>query len=213
MSFIVSPPFDHVSYETFQSEYPDGFTEAFTQLALPVVHRVFAQCGRTPPGADYLTQFLKRIATLAEGHGLARPLPDREIGAPGEPDDVTMRRLLERLQAELPAHSEQDLLLTIAYQFFLTLILPEFKACRQSYLEEGVDGCLRQDLVFCADRISGSHCEDCPYFTALSEAKHRKLLSRQWKGDAGAFEAESDRFLPPDFRLLRVYLHLHRRHS
>ncbi len=211
MGIIVSPQLDQEGYQAFREAFPGGEIEAFASLSAPLVRRVMGQMGRSVPNDAFLEAFLTRIWELAAVVGFPEALPSREVGTPGLVDDERMERLNASLWQELPWHAEREALSTLAYQLFLTLLMPEFRACRQSYLETGVEGCPRQDAAFCADRLSGSHCEDCPYFTAMSSEKHRKLLGKQWLAGADALEADWGRFLPEDFRLLRVFLHLHRR--
>ena len=214
MAFVVSSPLDQSAYRHFEEAFPGGPAEAFASLAAATVRRVFEQVGKAAPNDAFLRAFLVRVWEVSATHGFPAPLPDREIGEPGDIPDETLASLSEDVWAELPIHAERDLLTVISYQLFITLLAREFRSCRQSYLETDVDGgCSRQDADFCADRISGSHCEDCPYFVALSQSKHVKLLSRQWHAGEEAFTASQARFLPDDFRLLRQYLHLHRRHA
>lgn len=154
------------------------------------------------------------IFSIQLGHPSA--LKVSEMGKPGDPHAETWathtQALIDRWKLD---RNQADLVTPVIEQLLLTILLPEFKACRQSYLEkEPLGDCIpRQEAEYCRERISGSHCEDCPYFTALSAEKHRKLLERSWESETSDFSKQVDVFLPDDFRFLRVFLHLHRRRA
>ncbi|MEO6569728.1 MAG: hypothetical protein ABIO94_13260, partial [Opitutaceae bacterium] len=85
----------------------------------------------------------------------------------------------------------------------------EFKVCRDSFREPSPDGiCRRQQLARVRQRISGTHCIDCPYWTSLPAEKHLRFLDTQWQA-AGRDEltAHLGIFLPEDFRRLRQWIY------
>lgn len=78
--------------------------------------------------------------------------------------------------------------------------------CRESYREvDGAGVCRRQLLAKALERVSGTHCVDCPYWTQLTAGQHESLLAEAWVGAGGAAELAAHRevFLPEDFRALR----------
>lgn len=214
MPFLISAPFSPDSYERLIKDLGGSAPVAFSKIGLEVTQRFFNQQEIPPPLDPFLEAFWKGIWEITHREGLPKPLSMSEIGEAKELDDAYVGKLSEEVLSRLPQHRTSETLLALAFQIFTALLSPEFKACRQSYLEEDASGsCARQDLQYCSDRVSGSHCEDCPYFVAMSAQQHRKLLSKQWCGDVAVFENHSDLFLPEDFRALRIFWHLYLRHN
>ncbi|MCC5840787.1 MAG: hypothetical protein JJT96_11730 [Opitutales bacterium] len=216
-SVLVSPPFQTSTFQKLLEESGKQPVELFVQLAGAVAERYFIQNGRR---VDWLRlpeeKILSDIWEYSIKKGTPSPLSQSDMGKAGDPHSpVWSERTEELLQGWKLSPPLADFMTPLVHQLLLALLLPEFKACRQSYLEEEpLEGCIpRQEIDHCRERISGSHCEDCPYFTALSSDKHRKLLERSWKKGPAAFAKEADVFLPDDFRYLRVFIHLHRRYA
>jgi hypothetical protein len=81
---------------------------------------------------------------------------------------------------------------------------PEFRRCRDSYREREADGtCRRQESGQARGRLSGSPCVDCPYWLELTAVQHARVVREGWAGEAGAFAADPELYLPSDFRELR----------
>lgn len=79
--------------------------------------------------------------------------------------------------------------------------------CRESYREVVGGSCRRQDLGRARGRISGTHCVDCPHWTALDADRHAALLQRGWvEGPEARFHDHRGIFLPEDFRALRTWV-------
>jgi len=183
------------------------------EIGLEITKRFFTQQKIIPPSDAYISSLWEGIWTTAIAEGIPQPLASNEVGVPRTLDDSYLFSLTDKTLARLPRHRAEDMLRTLCVQIFTALLSPEFKSCRQSYQHHDADGtCSRQSLDQCQDRVSGSHCEDCPFFVALSQDQHRKLLSRAF-GPENQFTWSSNisLFLPEDFRSLRIFWHLHLR--
>jgi hypothetical protein len=213
MPLIISQPFSPGSYARVVETCGGTPGAVFQQIGLELSQRFFRQVGVPPPGPAYLGSLWTRIWDVTHREGLPAPLAAHEIGAPAALDSEFLELLTEDALSELPVHRAADHLRVLCMQVFTALLSAEFRACRQSFQEEGSGGaCLRQDPEHCRDRLSGSHCEDCPFFVALSADQHRKLLERSFPEQRrAAWQANRDLFLPEDFRALRVFWHLHLR--
>lgn len=182
-----------------------------SEIGLEITKRFFAQQKIIPPSDAYVTSLWEGIWATGTQEGLPLPLANNEAGEPRTLDDSYLFGLAEKTLARLPRHRAEDTLRTLCVQIFTALLSPEFKACRQSYQSQDASGsCTRQAADECRDRVSGSHCEDCPFFVALSQDQHRKLLGRAF-GPAGqsTWSGNMSLFLPEDFRALRIFWHLH----
>ncbi len=184
----------------------DG-AEIFNRLVLAVLARFFVQTGRAAPAAAVLAEFARRLWTLIGERGLPPPLAPQEQGVPGEMSAEEVAPLIARL-VEGFAAEEAAVLATPARQLVKACFHPPFKVCRDSFREVTADGvCRRQQLAKVRERVSGSHCVDCPYWTALTPAQHEAFLARCWQaGDAAELAAHREIFLPEDFRALRGFL-------
>lgn len=215
MAILVSQPFSAGTYERLVASCGGSPDAVFRQIGLELSLRYFRQIAVAAPGPAYLASLWARIWTISHREGLPAPLAPNEIGVPGGLDADFLELLTEDALSELPVHRAADHLRVLCMQVFTALLSPEFRACRQSYQEADSPGiCARQDPDHCRDRVSGSHCEDCPFFVALSVEQHRKLLERAFTAERRAtWESFRDVFLPEDFRALRVFWHLHLRNK
>jgi hypothetical protein len=184
----------------------DG-VETFTQLVTAVLVRFFTQTGRPMPAPEVLHEFGRRLWALIGERGLPPPLAPQEQGEPGEMSAEEVAPLITRLVAGFSA-PESAALATPARQLVKACFHPHFKVCRDSFREVTADGvCRRQQLAKVRERVSGSHCVDCPYWTALTPAQHEAFLTRCWQaGDGAELAAHREVYLPEDFRALRVFL-------
>lgn len=181
----------------------DG-AEKFTQLVQAVLGRFLTQTGRPPVAAKSLQEFAVRLWALVQARGLPPPLTPAEHGEPGEMSAEEVAPLITRLVAGLSA-VEAAALAVPARQLVKACFNPHFKVCRDSFREVTADGsCRRQQLAKVRERVSGSHCVDCPYWLELTPAQHGRLLTRCWQ--SGDLAAHREIFLPEDFRALRVFL-------
>lgn len=177
----------------------------FVDLVRPVLERTLRQSGHAVPTAAQAL-LVERLWALVAARGVPPPLPPGEKGEPGEMPAATVAPLIEPLLAGL-APAEREALATPARQLVKTCFQGDFRTCRDSYREVSPDGaCRRQELARANERISGSHCVDCPYWLSLTPAQHERLLTKAWQGDAAAFAAHRDVFLPEDFRALRLFI-------
>jgi hypothetical protein len=181
--------------------------ETFSRLVQTVLARFFTQTGRAAPAGAVLAEFARRLWTLVGERGLPPPLAPQEQGVPGEMSAEEVAPLIARL-VEGFAAEETAALATPARQLVKACFHPPFKVCRDSFREVTADGvCRRQQLAKVRERVSGSHCVDCPYWTALTPAQHEAFLARCWQtGDAAELAAHRKIFLPEDFRALRGFL-------
>ena len=150
-------------------------------------------------------QISRRLWEMILTRGLPRPLDPGDMGSPGELNAAEVAPMVE---AVLEGNDRRAALIDPIRQLVKTCFNREFGICRDSYREVSADGsCRRQTLKKALGRVSGSHCVDCPYWTALSPAEHAVLLGAAWLDDAAEFTARQDVYLPEDFRALRVWLH------
>ncbi len=210
---VISNPFQPGSYERIVAACGGSPVNAFTLIGLEIGKRFFKQQSVLPPSDTYLKSLWESIWSIVHAEGLPRPLPTNEMGEAITLDDSYLCDLVEKALHSLPRHRADDLLRTLCFQVITALLAPEFKSCRQSYEEKDSTGaCARQSLQECGDRVSGSHCEDCPFFIALSQDQHRKLLTRAFGSEhQNTFLSNMGVFLPEDFRSLRIFWHLHLR--
>lgn len=206
---------DQDAYTKALARYGNNERAVFTVLSIPVIKRFCKQTSR-PEFPDKIIQEFCAVlwsVTIATGF----PLPQEETGqnAPVDVDaDIHSDRLASVLdQLDYPEYRME--LAILANQFLKTLLQPEFRSCRLSYCKTNEAGvCERQSLARCKKRISGAHCVDCPLFIVTNPAKHPKVLKAQWaKEKRDELDEQMDVFLPEDFRQLKFFLHLHRRHG
>jgi hypothetical protein len=175
----------------------------FERLVATMVARFGAQGGLAVP-ADDTMRLAAQLGRVVEERGLPRPLREGEGGTPGGMAEAEVALLVAQVTAGL----DEPWLAEAARQLVKACFYPEFTVCRDSYREVARDGsCRRQELARVRGRISGAHCVDCPHWVALAPATHAALLAREWRGDAAAFAAHREVFLPEDFRAFRVWLH------
>ena len=176
----------------------------FVALVRAVIERYFRQNGQPAPGGAELAGFAGRLWALVEERGLPRPLARGEQGEPHEMGPDEAGPLVARALGELKDDSAWA---APARQLVKACFQPVFRKCRDSYREVEPDGtCRRQQLEKTRGRVSGSHCVDCPYWTALSPEQHGKFLAQAWVGDAAELAAHREVFLPEDFRALRRFV-------
>jgi hypothetical protein len=211
MSILISTPFHADSYDRIIAACGGNPLNAFSLIVQEICKRFFSQMSCIPPSDAYLKSLAASIWSSVHAEGLPRPLAINEIGEAVTLEDSYLGAIVEKILHDLPRHRLDDLIHTLCFQIINALLAPEFKACRQSYDKRDATGeCARQALDECKDRISGSHCEDCPFFIALSKDQHRKLLSRAFGPEhLNTFLNNTGVFLPEDFRSLRIFWHLH----
>lgn len=211
MPLVISNPFQPGTYDRLVASCGGSPAKVFCALGKEITSRHFTQLKTIPPSDSYVSSLWDNLWITALAEGLPRPLANHEVGEPRTLDDSYLFGLAEKTLAYLPRHRTHDLLSTLCVQVYTALLSPEFKACRQSYQARDSEGvCVRQTVDHCKDRISGSHCEDCPFFIALSQDQHRKLLARSFApADQALWSSNIGLFLPEDFRALRIFWHLH----
>lgn len=183
--------------------------EAFAEILRPLLQRFLQQTGQTAMADATLAIFIGRLWQLIGEKGLPAPLARGECGAPQEMTKEEVAPLIEQLLAGLTV-AEREALATPARQLVKACFHGEFKVCRDSYREVSPDGsCRRQELKRVRERISGSHCVDCPYWMGLTPEQHGRLLAKEWRGEATELAAHRAVFLPDDFRALRRFIRSH----
>lgn len=184
---------------------PSDRGAAFAGLARAVIVRFLSQNGAALPedgGIDRLTRTLWRIVEergpRAPVAGCGAPIP--EMGA------SEVEPLVERLLSGIGPRTAA--LETAARQLVKGCLQPEFADCRQTYRQAGAGGvCRRQQLSRALERVCGSHCVDCPFWTSLDGDAHRKLLRDAFGPERAAlFDGHPSVFLPPDYRALRRFV-------
>ena len=178
--------------------------EEFKRLIGTVLDRYARQNGLELLYQDEKSGLAARLGALVEARGLPPPLATDERGEPGE---MSPEEVAPLVAAVLEPVSKPERWSVPARQLVKACFLPEFKKCRDSYREAEADGtCRRQQLSRANERISGSHCVDCPYWTTLKPEQHEKFLAKAWVAGAEYFAAHRGVFLPEDFRALRQWL-------
>lgn len=170
-----------------------------------ILRRYCRQNGLAEPVDRETKQIGTRLWEVICTRGLPPPLASGALGSPGELNAAEVTPMVE---AVLEGNDRRAALIDPIRQLVKTCFHREFAVCRDSYREVSADGsCRRQMLKKALGRVSGSHCVDCPHWTALSPADHAGVLSASWVGDVADFAARQDVYLPEDFRALRVWLH------
>ncbi len=180
----------------------------FVRLIGEILRRFCAQNAAVAPAAAECADLAWRLWPLLGERGLPRPLAPGEPGEPGELPEAECDALVARAM-EGCAVATCETLAGPVRQLVKACFYPEFKICRDSFREVSPDGsCRRQQLARVRQRVSGTHCVDCPYWVALTAAQHEKFLRRHWQPASRAELAENlPVFLPEDFRALRRLLH------
>jgi len=178
--------------------------EIFGRAVGAILERYRRQNGLPPLAEARPAEIAARLWILITVRGLPPPLGPGETGTPGEMTAEEVAPLVGRMLGDA---ADAGALGTPARQLVKACFQPEFKKCRDSYREVSEDGaCRRQRLGRAGERVSGSHCVDCPYWTALTLEQHEKFLAKAWIDDAAEFAAHRDVFLPEDFRALRRFV-------
>lgn len=176
---------------------------SFSELIGAVLRRWFLQHGEPAPSEAVAAEFAARLHVLVTERGLPRPLAGDERGTAGSMSEAECGPLVARVVAP----EESALLREAARQLVKACFYPEFKDCRDSFRLRTADGsCRRQELPRVRDRLSGSHCIDCPHWVALAGDEHERFLAEAWWADAQEFYRHRDVYLPEDFRALRRWL-------
>jgi hypothetical protein len=186
----------------------DPAGEKFCEIVQQILRRFGVQNNFEPPPPAVLGQLAARLWTLVEERGLPPALADGNEGRPGDLPDAECAPLLERVLGDLAGPHREKLAVPVR-QLLKACFHPEFKVCRDSFREVSPDGaCRRQQLTRVRARVSGTHCIDCPHWTALGPEEHGKFLEHEWQ-PAGRAElaANVGIFLPEDFRRLRRLLY------
>lgn len=171
------------------------------QCVPEILERYCRQNGLAALGERETGRISARLWLLITVRGLPRRLAPSEMGAPGEMSDAEVGPLVDCV---LEGSERAGELAKAARQLVKACFSAEFRTCRDSYRERESDGsCRRQQLGKALGRVSGAHCVDCPYWTSLTPEQHAACLARGWAGDAAAFAASREVFLPEDFRALR----------
>jgi hypothetical protein len=166
-----------------------------------LLERYVRQNGLAELSTVETTTFAARLCELIEVRGLPRRLQPDEMG---EPVEMSAEAVAPLIACLLEGSTRSSELSTVARQLVKACFHPEFKKCRDSYRETASDGtCRRQELDRVRARVSGSHCVDCPYWTALTAGQDAALVADGWVGDAGLLAAHHEIFLPEDFRVFR----------
>lgn len=177
--------------------------EQFTSVMSAILRRWHRQQGEPAPGEARCADFASGLLGLISERGLPRPLAADEHGAPGSMSEAEGAPLIERLVTT----TDHPLLREAARQLVKACFYPEFKDCRDSFRQTTSDGtCRRQELVRARERLSGSHCVDCPHWVALDAGHHERFLAAAWCTGPQEFVRNRDIFLPEDFRALRQWL-------
>lgn len=177
----------------------------FADLVRPVLERALRQSGHAVPAAAQAL-LVERLRALVAARGVPPPLPTGEKGVPGEMPAAVVAPLIEPLVADFTS-ADREALAAPVRQLVKACFQGDFKTCRDSYREVSPDGsCRRQELTRASERISGSHCVDCPYWLSLTPMQHERLLTKAWHGDSATLAAHRGVFLPEDFRALRLFI-------
>jgi len=179
-------------------------SETFEKLVSALLARYLRQNALAALSADESALIARRLWRLMQTRGLPCRLKPEEMGAPGEMSAEEVAPLVTSLLEGVSRAAELGV---VARQLVKACFHPEFKKCRESYRETEDDGsCRRQMLERVRTRLSGSHCVDCPYWTALSAEQHQACLAEGWVGDATMLTEYRAIFLPEDFREFRRLL-------
>lgn len=200
------------SYRRMLAIYGGDMAEAFSLAVQKILRRHFSQGGEAVPPDAALLAFARALWEHGRRRGLPPALKGTEQGEPHDMPDSEIAQITGPLVSNFPIPSARPRLALATAELVRGLFQPEFKKCRLSYKEcaPGTGFRPRQELAAVRDRICGTHCADCPYWTQLSAEKNEKLLTKEWDpGRVEELSANMSVFLPEDFRALRHLLHLH----
>jgi len=182
----------------------DDAAERFAELVRAVLTRFAAQNGHSLDQAEAFRVGRELFRSIRQRE-LPRPLSPGEVGSPGGMPESDCASIV---QAAVQGSADAAWLGDAVKQLVKACFYPEFRQCRESYHEVGSDGvCRRQDLARAVRRVSGTHCVDCPHWTAMPAEAHRAFLADHWQADRDEFIAHGSVYLPEDFRALRLWVH------
>ena len=179
----------------------------FIRLTTDTLRRFCAQSAVAAPADAELEACGRRLLTLIGQRGLLPPLRPGEQGEPGEISEPECDRYVASVFDGAAATTRETVAVPVR-QLVKACFYPEFKICRDSFREVSADGsCRRQQLSKVRQRVSGTHCVDCPYWVSLTRAQHEKFLARHWQPAGRENLAEHlTIFLPEDFRAFRRWV-------
>lgn len=179
----------------------DAAAVEFQRIVVAIVRRFFAQNAAEPPAATELAGMAERLGGLVQARGLPRDaVPDDAAVRPGEAE-------IAALATEVAGGVGGPLGVEAARQLVKACFYPPLVGCRDSFREVTREGvCRRQQLERVRGRISGTHCVDCPHWTALEAGRHAEYLAAEWRMEPAVLVAHRGVFLPEDFRALRRWL-------
>ncbi len=136
-----------------------------------------------------------------------RGVPQRNA-AEAEAPEMSAQEVGPLVAEILDGVAGADVLKNPARQLVKACFQAARRTCRESYRETTADGvCRRQVLARVRERVSGTHCVDCPYWTEFTAEEHADFLAKAWNPTgAEEFVTEREVFLPEDFRTLRRWL-------
>ncbi len=204
---------DPQTYRRTLMIYGGEAQEGFVHQVKKCINRFFNQQDRTPPPDAALTHFGQMLWRMIDRHGLPEALKPSDQGQEQALSEDELSARLEELWASYRFTDYRKDLEIPARHFIKGIWQPEFKKCRLSYKETNPDGqCSRQKLSHALQRISGTHCVDCPYWVSVSAEKNERLLTKEWRAEAVAeLTSNIGVFLPEDYRNLRQLLYMHAR--
>lgn len=176
-------------------------SNALKHVVMAVLERYLRQNRVAQVEAGSVALVAERLAGIAASRA-ELPVP----AAMGEPPEMTADEVEAIVTEALSGLAGREALVVPVKQLAKGCFQATRRECRDSYREVDRAGvCRRQLLAKARERVSGTHCVDCPYWTQLTAAEHAALLAKAWGGAGGAEELAANReiFLPEDFRLLR----------
>jgi hypothetical protein len=182
--------------------------EDFCEIVRQILLRFAEQNSFALLSSDELRGLAGRLWAVVQERGLPPPLAPSDAGRPGDLPDAECAPILERVLGDVVGLHREKLAVPVR-QLVKACFHPEFKVCRDSFQEVSPDGtCRRQQLERVRARVSGTHCIDCPHWTALTPQEHLRFLEQSWQPAGRAdFAANVGIFLPEDFRELRRLLY------
>ena len=203
---------DFLAYRRLLAAHGGQSAAVFVVRASVCVRRWLRQNECAPLGEGLLAGYLLQLWKIVDQEGLPPPLMSGEPGLAGEMSAARVAGLIERIYAGVDLGAQRHDLDTVTRQLVKACLQPEFRKCRESYKAVVNGSCRRQERTRACDRISGSHCVDCPYWISLGPDRHFSLLEEDWAdANPGELMRNRDIFLPEDFRELRVFLWQHAR--
>lgn len=180
----------------------DETAQELAERVRQVLTRYCRQNGGDDGLAAEITTVAARLAEIARWRAAESP----DATGPGEPPEMEAAAVGGLVTRVLDGLSEAGRLAGPVKQLVKGCFQATRRKCRESYREVDAAGvCRRQLRAKARERVSGTHCVDCPYWVQLTPEQHEQLLARAWIGGGGAAELAAGRavFLPEDFRALR----------